>query len=320
MRDNSSPLVSVVTPTYNRANTLPRLWQSLRAQRLARFEWLVVDDGSTDNTQAVVAKWMAEDSRIRYIRHDTNQGVNKSRQTGSECAAAPYIVFIDSDDALFDEETLGLMYSEIVAAPAKVGAVCFAAVYDDGRPACYIAHHKLTLHYEDVICDNLARGEFLFICRREYLESSPWSPYRVLEQWHHYARARHYDVMFVRRPARIVYSDGGCRLSDPDSVFRYSDVYHGLLEMIDQHGDTWLKHCPQRYHYYQFMVALYAVLAGNVRLARSYALNALRGGYPIWKVGAVIFCSFIPASWRKALFRLWATKLRARLTHTEPAR
>ncbi len=92
-----SPRVSVVIPTYNRADVLPRAIDSVLAQTFEAFELLVVDDGSTDRTGAVVAS--LDDSRVRYIGHETNRGANVARNTGIECARGEYVAFLDSDDA-----------------------------------------------------------------------------------------------------------------------------------------------------------------------------------------------------------------------------
>jgi len=65
---------TVFTPTYNRANTLPRVYESLRAQTFRDFEWLIVDDGSKDDTKQIVERWQAmAEFPIRYI-YQQNQG------------------------------------------------------------------------------------------------------------------------------------------------------------------------------------------------------------------------------------------------------
>lgn len=90
------PRVSVIIPTYNRAELLPRAVQSVFAQTLADFELIIVDDASTDNTEAIVAGFA--DPRVRYFKHSTNQYAAGARNTGLEEAAGEFIAFLDSDD------------------------------------------------------------------------------------------------------------------------------------------------------------------------------------------------------------------------------
>ena len=90
------PTVSVVIPTYNRADLLPRAIDSVLDQTHDDLELVVVDDGSTDNTEAVVESY--DDPRVRYVAHETNRGANVARNTGIEAADGEYVAFLDSDD------------------------------------------------------------------------------------------------------------------------------------------------------------------------------------------------------------------------------
>lgn len=90
------PTVSVVIPTYNRARLLHRSIESVLDQTYTDFELIVVDDGSTDHTHAVVQSY--DDSRISYIAHDENRGASAARNTGIDHAEGEYIAFLDSDD------------------------------------------------------------------------------------------------------------------------------------------------------------------------------------------------------------------------------
>ncbi|MEM2567681.1 MAG: glycosyltransferase family 2 protein, partial [Candidatus Bathyarchaeia archaeon] len=142
------PLVSVITPTYNRASFLPRVWQSLKAQTEGNFEWIIVDDGSTDNTPELVEQLQKEDNCIKYIRFNTNKGVNFARAKGVEESRAPYLVFLDSDDTLYDSNTLAVMLSEIRSTPDDIGAVAFIAVDEHGKPMAFLEQDRIILGYE----------------------------------------------------------------------------------------------------------------------------------------------------------------------------
>ena len=95
---HKSPLVSVIIPSYNHADLLPRAVHSACAQTYKHIEILIVDDASTDNTPAVGAMLEKEDSRIRYIRKEENGGVNAARNTGIRASIGEYIALLDSDD------------------------------------------------------------------------------------------------------------------------------------------------------------------------------------------------------------------------------
>lgn len=90
------PLVSVIIPTYNRAELTAAALDSLLAQSYDRFEILIVDDASTDETAAVMAA--RTDPRIRYIRQPQNRGVAAARNRGIGEASGSLIAFLDSDD------------------------------------------------------------------------------------------------------------------------------------------------------------------------------------------------------------------------------
>ena len=91
---DESPAVSVIVATYNRANLLPETIDSILAQTFQNFELIVVDDGSTDNTRAVLERY---GSRLRYF-HQPNKGASAARNFGVGHARTSWIAFQDSDD------------------------------------------------------------------------------------------------------------------------------------------------------------------------------------------------------------------------------
>jgi glycosyltransferase involved in cell wall biosynthesis len=93
---------SVVTPTFNRAETLHRPYESLRAQTMSDFEWLIVDDGSTDRTASLVQEWQGTASfPIRYF-HQTNKGKHVAFNRAVREGTGELLVQLDSDDACAD--------------------------------------------------------------------------------------------------------------------------------------------------------------------------------------------------------------------------
>lgn len=95
--------LTVFTPAYNRAHTIGRTYESLCRQTCKDFVWLVVDDGSSDNTRELVESWMAEGNiPIRYI-HQQNQGMHGAHNTAYRNIDTPLNTCIDSDDFMPDD-------------------------------------------------------------------------------------------------------------------------------------------------------------------------------------------------------------------------
>jgi teichuronic acid biosynthesis glycosyltransferase TuaG len=90
--------VSIITPVYNAARWLPETMASVRAQTFTDWEHLLVDDGSTDESMAVVEKIARGDSRIRLLRTPRNMGPSAARNVGIDAARGRFVAFIDSDD------------------------------------------------------------------------------------------------------------------------------------------------------------------------------------------------------------------------------
>lgn len=92
------PLVSVIIPTYNNERFLLEAVESILNQTLSDFELLIIDDGSTDSTPAIIAACVERDSRVRIHTNQSNMGIPRSRNIGVGLARGKYIAWLDSDD------------------------------------------------------------------------------------------------------------------------------------------------------------------------------------------------------------------------------
>ncbi len=93
-----APAFTVFTPTFNRAHTLGRVYESLKAQTMSDFEWLVVDDGSTDETRELIERWAEEAPfPVRYF-HQPNSGKHIAENLAAREARGQFVATIDSDD------------------------------------------------------------------------------------------------------------------------------------------------------------------------------------------------------------------------------
>ena len=89
--------VSVIIPTYNRADYIARAIESVLHGDYENVEVIVIDDGSTDNTEEIVSEYIERDSRIIYVKQE-NGGIGRARNTGLQKASGFFVTFLDSDD------------------------------------------------------------------------------------------------------------------------------------------------------------------------------------------------------------------------------
>ena len=89
--------VSIITPNYNSGGSLRNIYDKLKLSQL-EWEWLVIDDGSTDNSFANLEAQVAGDARVVLLRNLKGKGAGSARQVGIDCATGSTVFFLDADD------------------------------------------------------------------------------------------------------------------------------------------------------------------------------------------------------------------------------
>lgn len=107
----NDPEITIIIPTYNRADFLGLAVESVLGQTYKNWELLIIDDASTDSTESIIATYTQKDSakydsRIRSIKNAANLGISKTRNRGLHEARGTYIAMLDSDDIWLDPEKL----------------------------------------------------------------------------------------------------------------------------------------------------------------------------------------------------------------------
>ncbi len=133
--------LTIITPTYNRAHTLPRCFESLLRQTCRDFEWIIVDDGSTDDTQSVVSGFITDAFPIVSVRKE-NGGKHTALNAAHPHIRGDYVLILDSDDYLTDtavEEVLAAW--ERYRDNASVGMLTFLKGTAKDQPVCTAAEY-----------------------------------------------------------------------------------------------------------------------------------------------------------------------------------
>ena len=248
---SSAPIFTVFTPTFNRARTLPRVHASLAQQTFRDFEWLIVDDGSTDGTRELVETWLAESEfRIRYV-HKPNGGKHTAFNTGVDLAQGQLFLCHDSDDAC-TPDALQVFHDAWVSIDPRrretfTGVCCLvmdsngdvvgdrfpADVFDSDSSALRFKYHiggeKWAFHRIDVV------REFRF---PEY-EGLRYVPESIVIG----RIASRYQERFINKALRIYYEDAEVRLSGPS----WQDPRPFVLAAqvaIEENARRWFFHDP----------------------------------------------------------------------------
>lgn len=124
-------LITVFTPTYNRSNLLPDLYQSLLRQTSKNFEWLIIDDGSTDDTSLIVENFIKEKIlKINYIKV-TNGGKHRAINIAADKSLGEYVFIVDSDDIL-ESSAIEIGEKYLSTIDSQLAGVVFRLKYKDG--------------------------------------------------------------------------------------------------------------------------------------------------------------------------------------------
>ena len=130
---SGTPQLSLVVAVYNGENFLSAFFDSIKKQNLPSLELVIVNDGSTDGSAEIIARYVSEFSHFNVI-DQPNGGVSAARNTGLAAATGDYIAFPDIDDVIYPGMYPRLL--EIALAGQLDVATCNGTyIYDDGRPS-----------------------------------------------------------------------------------------------------------------------------------------------------------------------------------------
>jgi len=165
--------LTVFTPTYNRAHTLPRLYESLCNQTCPDFEWLVIDDGSTDGTADLVDGWIKEKIvPIRYI-HKDNGGLYTGYNTAYLNIETELNVCIDSDDSMPADavETIIREWKER-GSERYAGLIGLDSFTDSGKPiGGYFPDNLAECYFSDLRTRRIHSGDTKQVMRTDLMRS-----------------------------------------------------------------------------------------------------------------------------------------------------
>ncbi len=172
-----TPTLTVFTPTYNRAYTLHLCYESMKRQSNKDFIWLIIDDGSTDDTSSLVQKWMKENMIPIQYHYQENQGMHGAHNTAYELIETELNVCIDSDDYMPDNAV-----DRIVSFWLKHGSDQYAGIVGlDAKQNGEIIGSKIPEHIKETTLTDLyaiykVKGDKKLVYRTDLAKMVPSYP------------------------------------------------------------------------------------------------------------------------------------------------
>ncbi len=282
----AAPFFTVFTPTYNRAHTLHRCYESLKAQTCRDFEWLIVDDGSEDGTAALVATWQAEQC-LPAIRYEPRPhgGAHLAYNHCLRTAAGQMVIKLDSDDGCVPQalERLRLHWLSIPdeARDGFSGVTALCQDQDGQRVGSEFPQSPLDCTAADLDYIHQVHGEkwgFLRLdvlrqfpfpedCQGHFIpESYVWS--QVSQRW----RTRHVNEML-----RIYWMDAPSLVHGRPDPVRNADGHRRMFGMVLNLEAAYFRHAPMRLLRVAAQFARFSLLHG-IGLAAQW--RSLQPGMP----------------------------------------
>lgn len=275
-------LVSVVIPTHNRVDLLPRAIESVLKQTYDNFEIIVVSDGSTDNTEEVVKKYADNDSRVKYIGYMPARGGNVARNIGIEASQGEYVAFLDDDDEWLSEklskqvgllekdDNVGMVYTgvHIIYVNEKVEYNSMSKVFGDLK--------------RRILIDNCIGTTSTVVLRKSILEKSGMFDVelKALQDYDLWIRIAQYSKVDVVPEPMINYYNYLGKKQVSAVTQKYIDAFEYINKKYENKMrtlDTEEMHQKQTEEY--FLLANKAMRNGEAKLARVYLKKIMKLGF-----------------------------------------
>lgn len=311
---DTKPMVSVIIPTYNRLAYLKQAVNSCLEQTYVRVEIIVVDDGSTDDTESSVralidGPWQG---KVEYCKQD-NAGASAARNRGLKLARGEYVQFLDSDDLLLPEKIS--LQVEVLKEAGAATEVCSCYGLSGGFDEDLASMRRICIHCDQPVdyVRAMAKGGIHAmqtsapLWRRDFLLSQDgWREDISLgddREYHVRLLSKCSTILFVDAPLYVLREHSGPRLSDAEANLpRLMSAFSALRSVVSvvQNLGEWDSE----------------VYDGVVRSAKTLYVNLLQCGcadslveFEQWIASITQFDSSAKSSFRLLLAMFWGRKL-----------
>ena len=270
----TSPTLTVFTPTYNRAHTLPRVFESLRRQTSRDFCWLVVDDGSSDGTAELVREWQGKaDFAVEYL-YQPNSGKHNAHNAAVARAKTELLSIVDSDDELLPhavERITGAWKSASASDRARLAGIWTLCANPDGTivdgafPREVIDASLQELRYRDRMNKEMLPTFVTAVLRQHPFPSTPPGACPYIPEayvWMHITRTR--LLRFLNVACRVYHRADGLSVMGREEYRLSRCIVFGYLGPLAYDLDWFWSH-PRLFLLNAVQTARYAIFSRQWR-------------------------------------------------------
>lgn len=278
--------ISILTPTFNRANTIHRVYESLLSQTYTNFEWIVIDDGSTDNTKEIIESYKKEKPFFDIIySFKENSGVIDSLGYSIPFISGDFIVRCDSDDTYLPNmiEVLIRAWDDIPKEERDSFRGVSSPVMDEnyhffGKP---LTQNFVDMNYLDFQYKLHRREERVWLERTDL-----WKTYNFEKGvspkviWYPYVN-KEYKARFINIPLRIYYRNNPGNITHEKSL-RIAYARFSADRVTLSYDISYFFYEPYTFFWRASNAWLYGSLLGYGPLKISRKISSLRGKIILW--------------------------------------
>ena len=263
-------MISIITPTYNRAHLLPRMVNSVLNQTFKDWELIIVDDGSTDDTSQIVQNF--KDSRIKYFPKE-NSGATASRNLGVNKAQGDYIIFLDSDDEA--KANWLLEFHKKIEGGANL-ICCGMEIYNSDQKLISTTLFKNMGSLFGGLNVNYLAGTLLM--KKEYFldigryddNLKSGQHFELFMRLYPYAVKNHILISLINSPLVNIHIHSGDRIRHNNHL-----VYEGTIKALKKHRKQFENH-PDIFFDYLSVAAVSALKLNKTKEAKNLFSEAYR--------------------------------------------
>lgn len=282
LENSISPIVSIIIPTYNRANLMGKSISSVLDQIFKDFEVIIVDDGSVDNTESVVKSF--NDTRIKYVKLKKNRGSCFARNVGLKIAEGEYIAFQDSDDEWLPEKLEKQMKVFEILPQENIVYTGFWRIKNNKKT--YVPFNRVKQR-EGNVFKELLRGNFIstqtLLVKKKCFEKSGMFDENLprFQDWDLVLRlAKYYNFKFINEPLALCYFTSKSISTDSNALLK-------AFKIIEK---KYLKNLDNKLlakHYFRIGNSL--CLDKKFKLGRNYFIKSIRFNFLNFSLIAFLF-------------------------------